>query len=186
MTFPGIVEVSLAYKSRQFSKGAPGRFVYVCKLQSHPHIYCHSVVQVIALCLFVLFLVCSRSNIVMIAKTQTFAAVCCSTDPDGSAARPKMLPRSDQKSCPVTKNVAHWPKKLRNRQHFVCPLINYGRQNDWRPFGTFMTFWLSCFLSLFASTLSSLAARLIGLGSEQQLVGCWLILIANPQFWPNL
>ena len=30
--FPsGIVEVSLAYKSRQFSKGAPGRFVYVCK-----------------------------------------------------------------------------------------------------------------------------------------------------------
>ena len=27
----GIVEVSLAYKSRQFSKGAPGRFVYVCK-----------------------------------------------------------------------------------------------------------------------------------------------------------
>ena len=28
---PGIVEVSLAYKSRQFSKGSPGRFVYVCK-----------------------------------------------------------------------------------------------------------------------------------------------------------
>ena len=28
---PGIVEVSLAYKSRQFSKGAPGRFIYVCK-----------------------------------------------------------------------------------------------------------------------------------------------------------
>merc|ERR1719412_3098623 len=26
---PGIVEVSLAYKSRQFSKGSPGRFVYV-------------------------------------------------------------------------------------------------------------------------------------------------------------
>eukprot|EP00090_Calanus_glacialis_P039713 TRINITY_DN6915_c0_g1_i4.p1 TRINITY_DN6915_c0_g1~~TRINITY_DN6915_c0_g1_i4.p1 ORF type:complete len:500 (-),score=101.81 TRINITY_DN6915_c0_g1_i4:508-2007(-) len=26
---PGIVEVSLAYKSRQFSKGAPGRFIYV-------------------------------------------------------------------------------------------------------------------------------------------------------------
>merc|ERR1712106_852980 len=25
---PGIVEVSLAYKSRQFSKGAPGRFIY--------------------------------------------------------------------------------------------------------------------------------------------------------------
>ena len=28
---PGIVEVSLAYKSRQFSKGAPGRFIYICK-----------------------------------------------------------------------------------------------------------------------------------------------------------
>ena len=28
---PGIVEVSLAYKSRQFSKGQPGRFIYVCK-----------------------------------------------------------------------------------------------------------------------------------------------------------
>jgi early B-cell factor len=28
---PGIVEVSLAYKSRQFSKGAPGRFIYVCE-----------------------------------------------------------------------------------------------------------------------------------------------------------
>ena len=28
---PGIVEVSLAYKSRQFSKGAPGRFIYACK-----------------------------------------------------------------------------------------------------------------------------------------------------------
>ena len=32
---PGIVEVSLAYKSRQFSKGAPGRFVYVCKFLTH-------------------------------------------------------------------------------------------------------------------------------------------------------
>ncbi len=31
---PGIVEVSLAYKSRQFSKGAPGRFIYVCKYLS--------------------------------------------------------------------------------------------------------------------------------------------------------
>ena len=27
----GIVEVSLAYKSRQFNKGSPGRFIYVCK-----------------------------------------------------------------------------------------------------------------------------------------------------------
>ena len=31
---PGIVEVGLAYKSRQFNKGSPGRFVYVCKYLS--------------------------------------------------------------------------------------------------------------------------------------------------------
>ena len=29
---PGIVEVTLAYKSRQLSKGSPGRYIYVCKL----------------------------------------------------------------------------------------------------------------------------------------------------------
>lgn len=28
---PGIVEVTLAYKSRQLSKGNPGRFIYICK-----------------------------------------------------------------------------------------------------------------------------------------------------------
>ena len=28
---PGVVEVTLSYKSKQFCKGAPGRFVYVCK-----------------------------------------------------------------------------------------------------------------------------------------------------------
>lgn len=30
---PGVVEVTLSYKSKQFCKGAPGRFVYVCKYQ---------------------------------------------------------------------------------------------------------------------------------------------------------
>lgn len=29
---PGVVEVTLSYKSKQFCKGSPGRFVYVCKL----------------------------------------------------------------------------------------------------------------------------------------------------------
>ena len=29
---PGVVEVTLSYKSKMFCKGAPGRFVYVCKL----------------------------------------------------------------------------------------------------------------------------------------------------------
>lgn len=28
---PGVVDVTLHYKSKQFCKGAPGRFVYVCK-----------------------------------------------------------------------------------------------------------------------------------------------------------
>lgn len=28
---PGVVEVTLSYKTKQFCKGAPGRFVYVCK-----------------------------------------------------------------------------------------------------------------------------------------------------------
>lgn len=28
---PGVVEVTLSYKSKQFCKGQPGRFVYVCK-----------------------------------------------------------------------------------------------------------------------------------------------------------
>jgi len=27
---PGVVEVTLSYKSKQFCKGAPGRFVYTC------------------------------------------------------------------------------------------------------------------------------------------------------------
>ena len=30
---PGVVEVTLSYKSKMFCKGAPGRFVYVCKLE---------------------------------------------------------------------------------------------------------------------------------------------------------
>lgn len=30
---PGVVEVTLSYKSKQFCKGSPGRFVYVCKLK---------------------------------------------------------------------------------------------------------------------------------------------------------
>ena len=30
-TLPGIVEVTLAYKSRQMSKGSPGRFIYIGK-----------------------------------------------------------------------------------------------------------------------------------------------------------
>lgn len=33
---PGVVEVTLSYKSKQFCKGAPGRFVYVCKLCIQP------------------------------------------------------------------------------------------------------------------------------------------------------
>lgn len=28
---PGVVEVTLSYKSKMFCKGAPGRYVYVCK-----------------------------------------------------------------------------------------------------------------------------------------------------------
>lgn len=36
---PGVVEVTLSYKSKQFCKGAPGRFVYVCK---YAHILCES------------------------------------------------------------------------------------------------------------------------------------------------
>jgi len=28
---PGIVEVTLSYKSKQFCKGSPGRFAYICK-----------------------------------------------------------------------------------------------------------------------------------------------------------
>ena len=30
---PGIVEVTLAYKSRQLSKGTLGRYIYVCKFE---------------------------------------------------------------------------------------------------------------------------------------------------------
>jgi early B-cell factor len=30
---PGVVEVTLSYKSKQFCKGQPGRFVYVCKYE---------------------------------------------------------------------------------------------------------------------------------------------------------
>ena len=32
---PGVVEVTLSYKSKMFCKGAPGRFVYVCKSTSY-------------------------------------------------------------------------------------------------------------------------------------------------------
>ena len=28
---PGVVEVTLSFKSKQFCRGAPGRFIYVCK-----------------------------------------------------------------------------------------------------------------------------------------------------------
>lgn len=33
---PGVVEVTLSYKSKQFCKGAPGRFVYTGECASHP------------------------------------------------------------------------------------------------------------------------------------------------------
>ena len=37
---PGVVEVTLSYKSKQFCKGAPGRFVYtgttIIQLKKHP------------------------------------------------------------------------------------------------------------------------------------------------------
>jgi len=32
---PGVVEVTLSFKSKQFCKGAPGRFVYTCKSASY-------------------------------------------------------------------------------------------------------------------------------------------------------
>ena len=32
---PGVVEVTLSYKSKQFCKGAPGRFVYTGKYTFH-------------------------------------------------------------------------------------------------------------------------------------------------------
>lgn len=32
---PGVVEVTLSYKSKQFCKGSPGRFVYICKFCRH-------------------------------------------------------------------------------------------------------------------------------------------------------
>ena len=28
---PGVVEVTLSFKSKQFCRGAPGRFIYVCE-----------------------------------------------------------------------------------------------------------------------------------------------------------
>jgi hypothetical protein len=34
---PGVVEVTLSYKSKMFCKGAPGRFVYVCKYSAVGH-----------------------------------------------------------------------------------------------------------------------------------------------------
>ena len=34
---PGVVEVTLSYKSKMFCKGAPGRYVYVCK---YSYLYC--------------------------------------------------------------------------------------------------------------------------------------------------
>lgn len=34
---PGVVEVTLSYKSKQFCKGAPGRFVYTGKIQGRGH-----------------------------------------------------------------------------------------------------------------------------------------------------
>lgn len=33
---PGVVEVTLSYKSKQFCKGAPGRFVYTGKTSAEP------------------------------------------------------------------------------------------------------------------------------------------------------
>ena len=36
---PGVVEVTLSFKSKQFCRGAPGRFIYVCKHFYYIHIY---------------------------------------------------------------------------------------------------------------------------------------------------
>jgi early B-cell factor len=38
---PGVVEVTLSFKSKQFCRGSPGRFVYVCKLScNYTILYC--------------------------------------------------------------------------------------------------------------------------------------------------
>jgi early B-cell factor len=36
---PGVVEVTLSFKSKQFCRGAPGRFVYVCKFTCKKYLY---------------------------------------------------------------------------------------------------------------------------------------------------
>ena len=43
---PGVVEVTLSYKSKMFCKGAPGRYVYVCKYKSM-FVYCVSLVALL-------------------------------------------------------------------------------------------------------------------------------------------
>lgn len=32
---PGVVEVTLTYKSKQYCKGTPGKFTYICKCKHH-------------------------------------------------------------------------------------------------------------------------------------------------------
>ena len=43
---PGVVEVTLSYKSKMFCKGAPGRYVYVCKYK-FTFVYCVSLVALL-------------------------------------------------------------------------------------------------------------------------------------------
>lgn len=39
---PGVVEVTLTYKSKQLNQGNPGRFVYVCKFVISSELYSKS------------------------------------------------------------------------------------------------------------------------------------------------
>ncbi len=61
---PGVVEVTLSYKSKQFCKGTPGRFIYTGKNNiKHPKLYSASCIQPSCLIPFQLFLISRRSGL---------------------------------------------------------------------------------------------------------------------------
>ena len=163
--FPGIVEVSLAYKSRQFSKGAPGRFVYVCKLDSYP--------------LFLkLILIYSHSNSDASQNTN-FSAVCCSSWRiviDRLAARPRMQPKKAKKTPELATLCLHndwlWVAErltaVWNFYDFLTPVFFAFLP---RPAPRHTPHWLLLWLAL--------------VGFEQQFFPSWVILMMIPNIALN-
>lgn len=71
---PGVVEVTLSYKSKQFCKGTPGRFIYTGN-------HCRWWTQSLSLALWVSYFICMSTHVHFILKSRFYDPLSLSISP---------------------------------------------------------------------------------------------------------